>query len=147
MKTRHDVSWFMQPLTSCVKCLLYGVMAATADLLELGETLRQRREQRAATDRTSFSVRSLASRIGVSATYLSGIERGHQRPTEALLRQIAQELAIEPEPLLAMAGRAPEDVMAAIAARPVLAETVRVLRDLSDDELRHAVRRIRDGEW
>jgi transcriptional regulator with XRE-family HTH domain len=77
-------------------------MRESPDLIELGETLRERREVRAAEDRRAFSVRSLAARLGVSATYLSGLERGQQRPTEVLLRHLARELAIEPEPLLAL---------------------------------------------
>lgn len=116
-------------------------------LAELGETLRHRRETRAGEDRRAFSVRALAARLGVSATYLSGIERGQQRPTEALLRHLAQELAVEPEPLLALAHRVPEDVTSALAARPALAEAVRALRELPDADLLRAVRRIRDGEW
>lgn len=117
------------------------------DLFELGESLRERREVCAVEDRRGFSVRSLAARLGVSATYLSGLERGQQRPTEVLLRHLARELAIEPEPLLALTRRVPEDVSSAIAARPALAEAVRALRDLPDDDLLRAVRRIRDGEW
>lgn len=116
-------------------------------LAELGEMLRHRRETRAGEDRRAFSVRALAARLGVSATYLSGIERGQQRPTEALLRHLAQELAVEPEPLLALAHRVPEDVTSALAARPALAEAVRALRELPDADLLRAVRRIRDGEW
>ena len=122
-------------------------MQQSPDLIELGETLRGHREACAAEDRRGFSVRSLAARLGVSATYLSGLERGQQRPTETLLRQLARELGIEPEPLLALARRVPEDVSSAIAARPALAEAVRALRDLPDDDLLRAVRRIRDGEW
>lgn len=122
-------------------------MEQRPDLIELGETLREHREARAAEDRRAFSVRSLAARLGVSATYLSGIERGQQRPTEALLRHLAQELAVEPEPLLALAHRVPEDVTSALAARPALAEAVRALRELPDADLLRAVRRIRDGDW
>ncbi len=122
-------------------------MEQRPDLIELGETLREHRAARAAEDRRAFSVRSLAARLGVSATYLSGIERGQQRPTEALLRHLAQELAVEPEPLLALAHRVPEDVTSALAARPALAEAVRALREIPDADLLRAVRRIRDGDW
>lgn len=122
-------------------------MEHSPDLIELGETLRESREARAVQDRRAFSVRSLAARLDVSASYLSGLERGQQRPTEALLRHLARELAVAPEPLLALARRVPEDVTSAIAARPALAEAVRALRDLPDDDVLRAVRRIRDGEW
>jgi len=87
------------------------------------------------------------ARLGVSAAYLSLVERGAQRPTEALLRGLAAELGEDPEPLLALAGRVPEDVTAALRERPLLAEAVRALRDLPEPALRATLRRIRDGDW
>jgi transcriptional regulator with XRE-family HTH domain len=117
------------------------------DLTLLGQRLRAAREALAGADRRRFSVRALAARLGVSGAYLSGLERGLQRPTEPLLRAVAAELDLPPEPLLALAGRVPGDVAAALAARPALADAVRALRDLPDPDLARAVRRIRDGDW
>ncbi|MBV1796278.1 helix-turn-helix domain-containing protein [Siccirubricoccus sp. G192] len=120
---------------------------APLDLPRLGAQLRAARQARAAADPRQFSVRALAARLKVSAAYLSLLERGSQRPTEALLRALAAELDLPPEPLLALARRVPEDVAAAVAARPALAEAVRALRDLPDAALDRAIRRIRDGDW
>jgi transcriptional regulator with XRE-family HTH domain len=117
---------------------------ATADL---GERLRQARLARAAAEPRGFSVRAVAARLGVSATYLSLVERGAQRPTEAFLRALAADLGLEAEALLPLAGRVAEDVTAALIARPALAEAVRALRDLPEPELRRTIRRIRDGDW
>jgi transcriptional regulator with XRE-family HTH domain len=117
------------------------------DLALLGEALRESREAHAMADRRAFSLRALAARLGISPTYLSSLERGRQRPTESLLRALAAELGTQPEPLLALAGRVPEDVASAIAARPALAEAVRALRDIPDPDLSRAIRRIRDGDW
>ena len=117
------------------------------DLAQLGRRLRETREALAGTDRRRFSVRALAARLGVSGAYLSGLERGRQRPTEPLLRALAAELGLAPEPLLALAGRVPGDVAAALASCPALADAVRALRDLPDPDLARAVRRIRDGDW
>jgi transcriptional regulator with XRE-family HTH domain len=114
---------------------------------DLGPRLRRARLDRAAADPRGFSVRAVAGRLGVSATYLSLVERGAQRPTEALLRALAADLGIEAEALLPLAGRVAEDVTAALLARPVLAEAVRALRDLPEPELRRTIRRIRDGDW
>src|SRR3712207_8864092 len=50
------------------------------DLTQLGRRLREAREALAATDRRRFSVRALAARLGVAGAYLSGLERGLQRP-------------------------------------------------------------------
>jgi transcriptional regulator with XRE-family HTH domain len=113
----------------------------------LGQRLRRARLRRAVAEPRLFSVRAVAGRLGVSATYLSLIERGAQRPTEAFLRALAADLGLEAEALLPLAGRVAEDVTAALLARPVLAEAVRALRDLPDPELRRTIRRIRDGEW
>lgn len=117
------------------------------DLIRLGAQLRDAREGRAATDRRHFSVRALAARLGISAAYLSGLERGLQRPSETLLRTLATELGLSPEPLLVLARRIPADVATAIAERPALAEAIRVLRDLPEPDLTRALRRIRDGDW
>jgi transcriptional regulator with XRE-family HTH domain len=114
---------------------------------ELGARLRAARQARGQEGPQSFSLRAVAGRLGVSAAYLSLVETGRQRPTEALLRALATELDLAPEPLLALAGRVPEDVAATLAARPALAEAVRALRDLPDADIHRAIRRIRDGDW
>ncbi|WP_342451385.1 helix-turn-helix domain-containing protein [Neoroseomonas nitratireducens] len=113
----------------------------------LGERLRAARLARAAADPRGFSVRAVAARLAVSATYLSLVERGAQRPTEPFLRALAADLGLEAEALLPLAGRVAEDVTAALLARPALAEAVRALRDLPEAELTRTIRRIRDGEW
>jgi transcriptional regulator with XRE-family HTH domain len=113
----------------------------------LGDRLRAARLKHAAADPRGFSVRALAGRLGVSATYLSLVERGAQRPTEPFLRAIAAELGLAVDALLPLAGRVAEDVAAALLARPTLAEAVRALRDLPEPELQRTIRRIRDGDW
>lgn len=114
---------------------------------ELGPRLRRARLRRAVVEPRLFSVRAVAARLGVSATYLSLIERGAQRPTEAFLRALAADLGLEAEALLPLAGRVAEDVTAALLARPALAEAVRALRDLPEPDLQRTLRRIRDGDW
>ncbi|HYF06822.1 MAG TPA: helix-turn-helix transcriptional regulator [Acetobacteraceae bacterium] len=115
--------------------------------IRLGRALRDARLRQAEEHPRAFSVRALAARLGVSATYLSLVERGAQRPTESLLRTLAEELGEDPERLLALAGRVPADVTEALRARPQLAELVRALRDLPEPELNRRIRRIRDGDW
>jgi transcriptional regulator with XRE-family HTH domain len=113
----------------------------------LGARLRATRLERALDDPRGFSLRGLAPRLGVSGAYLSMVERGLQRPTEPFLRNIALALGIDPGPLLALAGRLPGDLAAALAARPALAEALRALDALPEPELRRVIHRIRDGEW
>ncbi len=113
----------------------------------IGRTLREARQERAKQDPRGFSLRAVAGRLGVSATYLSLVERGQERPTEAFLRRACTELGLDPETLLPLAGRLAADVAQSLIERPELVEAVRMLRAMPEPELRRAVRRIRDGEW
>ena len=113
----------------------------------IGRTLREARERQAKHDPRGFSLRAVAARLGVSATYLSLVERGTERPTEAFLRRACGELGLDAETLLPLAGRLAADVAQSLIERPALVEAVRLLRDLPEPELRRAVRRIRDGVW
>lgn len=121
--------------------------AASLPATELGERLRAARLAAQAAHGARFSLRAVAARIGVSATYLSLLERGVQRPTEATLRTLADDLSLDLEPLLPLAGRIAEDVVATLRARPRLADLVRALRDRPDEEIDRTIRRIRDGDW
>lgn len=114
---------------------------------ELGARLREARLARAADAPRDFSVRALSRRIGVSAAYLSLVERAAERPTEAVIRSLAEALSLDPDPLLVLAGRVPAEVAAALIARPALAELVRAARDLPEPDLARMIRQVRDGDW
>ena len=62
----------------------------------IGITLRNARQERAKQDPRGYSLRAVAGRLGVSATYLSLVERGVERPTEAFLRRLAGGAAPDP---------------------------------------------------
>ena len=94
-----------------------------------------------------FSVRSLATRLGASASWLSMVERDAQRPTEVMVRALAKELDLDAEVLVPQAGRVAADVAAMLLDRPALADAVRALGALPDEDVARAIRRIRDGEW
>ena len=113
-----------------------------------GEYLRQRREARRQQD-ASFSVRQVAARVGVEASYLSKIERGEQPPpSEQTIAAIARELGEDPDVLLALAGKVSSDLQAVIRKRPALfAQLIRQLRDAPDRAVLRIVRDVRDGEW
>lgn len=113
----------------------------------VGRTIRDARQARAKQDPRGFSLRAVAARLGVSATYLSLVERGTERPTEPFLRRLADELNLDADALLPLAGRLAADVAQSLIKRPELVEAVRALREMPEPELRRAVRRIRDGEW
>jgi len=114
----------------------------------LGTFLRERRESLRADDRR-YSVRQVAERVGVQPSYLSKVERGEVAPpSEDTLVRLARELAVEPDLLLAMAGKVSRDLLEVIRRRPLLfAELIRELKDLPDHAVLRLVREVRDGEW
>lgn len=114
----------------------------------LGDFLRERREGLREHDRR-YSVRKVAERVGVQPSYLSKVERGEvSPPSEDTLVRLARELAVEPDLLLAMAGKVSRDLLEVIRRRPLLfAELIRELKDLPDHAVLRLVREVRDGDW
>lgn len=85
---------------------------ATSETRSFGRTVRVLREGE------GFGLRRFAKIVGVSATYLSKIERGEfAPPAEDKVRVIAKALRQDPDELLALAGRIPNDLMPVILAR------------------------------
>ncbi len=113
-----------------------------------GDYLRKVREQRRSEDAT-FSVRQLASRVGVEPSYLSKVERGQQPPpSEKTIAALARELDQDPDVLLAMAGKGSGDLQAIIRNRPkLIADLIRQLKDMPDHAVLRLVREVRDGDW
>ena len=113
-----------------------------------GAHLRRLREGRMEVD-CEFSLRRLASRCGVTAPYLSRVERGEVAPPgEETLIKLAQELGEDRDVLLAMAGKISMDLRSAILARPQLfAELIRTIKSMPDHAVLRIVREVRDGNW
>jgi transcriptional regulator with XRE-family HTH domain len=82
-------------------------------------------------------------------SYLSKIERGLVPPPgEETLVRLARELELEPDMLLALAGKVSRDLLDVIRKRPLLfAQLIRELRDLPDHAVLRLVREVRDGQW
>ncbi len=114
----------------------------------LGAFIRQRREELRRDD-PSFSVRQVAERIGIEPSYLSKVERDiGSPPSEETLERLADEIGVDTDLLLAMAGKVSSDLQEAIRRRPQLfAELIRELRDMPDRAVLRVVREVRDGEW
>ena len=115
---------------------------------EFGTYVRARREVLLANDR-EFSLRKVAQRVGVQASYLSKVERGDQPPpSEATVLKIAAELQEDPDVLLALAGKVSKELQQVILARPALfAKLLRELKSMPDHAVLRVVREVRDGEW
>jgi transcriptional regulator with XRE-family HTH domain len=116
--------------------------------MDFGSFIRQKREGLRETDRR-YSVRQVAQRIGVEPAYLSKVERGEQAPpSEATIRRLAEDLELDVDVLLAMAGKVSSDLQAIIRHRPELfAQLLRELRDMPDHAILRLVREVRDGDW
>jgi transcriptional regulator with XRE-family HTH domain len=113
-----------------------------------GEFLRDRRETLREQDE-SYSVRQVAQRIGVEPSFLSKVERDEvPPPSETKIVALARELDLDPDVLLALAGKVSSDLQAAIRKRPELfAQLIRDLKDLPDRAVLRLVREVRDGNW
>jgi HTH-type transcriptional regulator, competence development regulator len=96
-----------------------------------GATIRNLREER------GIGLRQFARTVGVSATYLSKIERGElPPPAEDRVKEIARLLDQDPDELLALAGKVASDLNEIIRSHPrELASFLRTASGLSGREL------------
>ncbi|MDQ0319689.1 transcriptional regulator with XRE-family HTH domain [Pararhizobium capsulatum DSM 1112] len=97
----------------------------------------------------TFSLRQVAARCGVTAAYLSRVERGEVAPpSEETLVKLAHELGEDKDVMLAMAGKISADLRSVILARPQLfAELIRAIKTMPDNTVLRIVREVRDGAW
>jgi transcriptional regulator with XRE-family HTH domain len=115
---------------------------------DFGRHVRARREGLRQTD-ARFSLRQVATRIGVEPAYLSKVERGDVAPpSEETIIRLADELGESRDVLLALAGKVSSELQAVIRQRPQLfAELLRQLKDAPDPAVLRIVREVRDGDW
>lgn len=114
----------------------------------IGTTLRTQREHLKASDRR-FSLRQVAVRVGIEPAYLSKIERGDVAPPgEGTIKKLAEELNLDADVLLALAGKVSTDLQEVIRKRPLLfAKLIRELKEAPDHAILSVVREVSDGEW
>jgi transcriptional regulator with XRE-family HTH domain len=114
----------------------------------LGKYVREKREALRANDRR-YSLRQVAGRIKIEPSYLSKIERGEQTYlSEEKIVALANELAEDPDVLLALSGKVSMDVQEIIRKRPQLfTQLIRDLKNLPDHAVLRIVREVRDGDW
>ena len=113
-----------------------------------GKFIRKRRDARKAAD-PGFSLRQVAARIGIEPSYLSRIERGQEAPpSEARIVALAQDLEVDPDVLLAMAGKVSGELQEVIRKRPeLMGQLLRQLKRLPNHAVLRIVREVRDGNW
>ena len=94
---------------------------------EFGEYLISLRDARKQTDRT-FSMRGVASKIGISPTYLSMIERGEQPASEKTIRKLAEVFGVSADEIFAHANRIDPDLEKTLASHEAPAQMAALLR-------------------
>jgi len=113
-----------------------------------GSFIRQHRETKRTEDRR-YSVRQVATRVGVEPSYLSKVERDQVAPpSEETIKRLAADLDLDADLLLAMAGKVSSDLMDVIRKRPLMfAALIRELQSLPDHAVLTLVREVHDGDW
>jgi transcriptional regulator with XRE-family HTH domain len=111
-------------------------MSKTKTERSFGPTVRVWREEK------EIGLRRFAELVGMSATYLSKIERGDfPPPGEEKIKAIAYELGKDPDELLALAGRVASDLEEIIQQKPrEMATFLRAARGLGPKELEQLTR-------
>ena len=111
---------------------------------EFGKRVRDLREARLKAD-PSFTLRQFATSVGISATFLSKVERGEFDPPAAdKIKKMADLLGVDADELLALAGRVDPELNDIIREKPtVLPDLLRTMRGMSDAELRAIVEQAR----
>jgi transcriptional regulator with XRE-family HTH domain len=99
---------------------------------KFGEILRQLRVAQ------DMGLRETASRVGISAAYLSRIERGKESPPKPdIIKELARVLAADPDVLFRLASTTDPDVTSVLREKPKVLELVRLVmaKGLSDEQL------------
>ena len=97
---------------------------------EFGEYLISLRDARKQTDPT-FSLRGVASKIGISPTYLSKIERGEQPASEKTIRKLAEILGVSADEIFAHAERIDPNLEKTLAGHEAPAQMAAFLRSVA----------------
>jgi transcriptional regulator with XRE-family HTH domain len=95
-------------------------------------------------EKKALGLRDLARKVGMSHGFLSRVESGKQTPPAGKkLRALAQELDCDPDVMLAMSGRLPDDAVTIIQKHPAeYMSFLRLMRNLSSKQLLEAQRTI-----
>ena len=97
---------------------------------KFGKRIRELREAKKAVDLT-FSLRQFATKVGISATFLSKLEKGVFDPPKAEhIIKMAELLEVDTDELLALANRTDPELNEIIKSEPkAMADLLRTARD------------------
>lgn len=115
--------------------------AKDAPQATFGQTIQRLRRENGLTQR------QLAGELGVDFTYLSKLENDRgERPSEKLVRQLAARCGVDPEDLLALAGRLPEELGARAKEDLTFARLLRRLPEMTEKELEKIYHQAKVGK-
>jgi transcriptional regulator with XRE-family HTH domain len=100
---------------------------------DFGDVLRERRIAK------GYSLRKFAELVDVSPTYLSLVEKNkvEKPPTAERVRRMAELLGENPDEMIALAGRVPEDLSEIIQSQPTqMPKLLREARGLTPEQLK-----------
>ena len=107
--------------------------------MEFGERLRELRLQQ------GLSQRKLAKEVGINFTYLSKIETGKMSPpAQDTIQRLATALDADPDELLVLAGRVPNDVKDVVTKSSELTAFLREIQDLDEGEIEELKRKAQE---
>lgn len=113
-----------------------------------GPYIREKREALKEKD-GRYSLRQVATRVGIEPSYLSKIERGLPAPlSEGKIISLSLDLGENPDLLLALSGKVSSDIQEIIRKRPeIFTELIRQMKEMPDHAVLRLVREVRDGNW
>jgi len=110
-----------------------------------GKKIRDLREAKLQEDPRRFTLRQFALAAGISATFLSKVERGEFDPPAAdKIMKMAELLGVDADELLSLANRVDPELEKIIKEQPMaLPDLLRTVRGMSAEELRKLTERAR----
>lgn len=107
--------------------------------IKFGTFIRKRRQQ------TGISMREMARKTHISPTFLCQVERNECKPpAEEKIIAIASFLQINPDQLLAIAGRVNTDVLTIIKKHPVeMSYLIRGINHLSQEQILQQITKMK----
>ena len=99
----------------------------------LGDHVREARSAK------KITLRTFAKLLDKSPSYVSDIENDRRTPSEAVLREICDLLALDFDRMMALAGRFGDETERQLRKTPSLGTLLRRLAELPPDEMKAAI--------
>ena len=112
--------------------------------MAFGKRIRDLREAKLKSN-PKFTLRKFAEAVGISATFLSKVERGEFDPPKAeKIQKMAELLDVDSDELLFLADKVDPELEKIIKEQPTaLPDLLRTVRGMSEEQLRKLTQRAR----